>query len=281
MKGRGQKTGKTALKKAKQLVTKDHKRKAKKNMDTFFLKAKSEFIISPSQGATVSNYIYMMFGLLEDWTGGVVQNKEFLLYSKLYDKVRVNSIKATITPKANVFDQANAQNETLTLSGDGVIHHAIDRDGAIPPSIPVITRYPSYRKTSLNKKVTRSYSVKYPVNVWLDAQNPLGNDQIVQTLGLKGGPTFYAENLVEDKGEIFNEPYANVVLEYNCVFQGKTSAAVTYNEDGSICLSDYVLPSPVPRSVATQFSGTIGDTRMADDGSGGITEIPRVDQEIP
>ena len=216
---------KMKLAKAKQVVTKNRKAKAKKNMDTFFLKTKNMVIVTPVQGGTVANYIYAQFTL--DPTGQNAQmytgNAEFQLYRLQYDKFRVNSVKVTVTPKANVFDQANNNNDAqLNTLGDGLIHTCLDRNSIAPSSRVVISRYPSYRKYSVLKPFSRSYSIKYPTGVWLDCASP-NTFNLATELGLRGGITMYAENILEDNYEVTNEPWATIVVEYNIVFQGKVS----------------------------------------------------------
>lgn len=147
------KARKPTLKRAKKIVAKVHKAKAKKNMDTFFFKSKVTAAIIPVQGTTVANYVYNAFTL--DPTGpnaAYNNNAEFQLYRSMYDKFRVNSVRVTFTPKANVLDQANNNNDTsLNTTGDGMVHHVVDRDSVAPSNIARLTRYPSYRKTSVLK----------------------------------------------------------------------------------------------------------------------------------
>jgi len=217
------KTRKPKLKAAKKLVQKIHKLKARKNMDTFFFKSKVTAVITPSQGNVVANYIYNSFSLNPAGSGAAyVNNSEFQLYRSMYDKFRVNSVRVTFTPKANVLDQTNNNNDTsLNTTGDGMVHHVIDRDSVAPSNIARLTRYPSYRKNSVLKKFSRSYSVKYPMGVWIDCDNP-SEFSLTKELGLEGGITLYAENILEDSGEVYNEPWASVLVEHNIVFQGKT-----------------------------------------------------------
>lgn len=226
-----------SMKTAKRMVTKQAKSKAKRNMDTFFFKSKVTATITPTQGVAVSNYIYNNFTLDPSGQGSAyIYNAEFNLYRLQYDKFRVNSVKVTFIPKANVLDVLNAQNDaTANLTGDGAIHTCVDRDGPAPDSVAKITRYPSYRKCNLKKTWSRSYSVKYPTGVWLDCQNPSGFS-MTGALGLSGGVTIYAENVVEDNYELWNEPWASVLVEHNIVFQGKTSNSLTgtYDEGGNL-----------------------------------------------
>lgn len=224
------------LRRAKRMITNLHKRKANKNMDTFFLKTKTTNIVAFSQGVGVSNYMYWNSSL--DPTGVVggasyLNNAEFNLYKVQYDKFRVNSVKVTVKPKANVFNATDAQNDGLyTLSGDGVIHTCIDRDGFAPSNIAAVSRYPSYRSYSALKTFSRMYSIKYPTGVWIDCQSP-GTFTMAKELGLTGAITLYAENIVEDVGEVFNEPWAEILVEYNIVFQGKTNSSLSAVRDAS------------------------------------------------
>ena len=254
---------KPTVRRAKKIVTKLRKKMAKKNLDTFFLKVKTTGMLAPVQGAAVSNYLSFFVPLLSNISGaiGVDKNAEFKLYQTLYDRVRINSVKVMLTPKANVFSQDAAQNDAaLTLTGDGMLHSVIDRDGPPPGNIATLSRYPSYRKQSLMKKMTRMYSIKYPTGVWLDAQTPFTDSQsTLNGLGLPGGCYFYAENLVEDKLEIWNEPVYEFNIEYNVVFCGKTSAAIGYDPDtGVVTLTPHDLSVPLANTITT-VSGTISD----------------------
>jgi hypothetical protein len=232
----GGKARKPTMAKAKRMVTKQRKAKAKKNMDTYFLKTKNIVTLTPGQGAVVSNYLYNVWTLdpgTTTYPGDFLRNAEFNLWKLQYDKFRVNSVKITVTPKANVLDQANGNNNDgkFNVTGDGLVHTCIDRDGQAPSSKALISRYPSYRKYSILKPFTRSYAIKYPTGIWLDCDNPAGFG-MAKELGLTGGVTIYAENILEDNFEILNEPWATVVVEHNIVFQGKTSNSLSgvYNE---------------------------------------------------
>jgi hypothetical protein len=141
-----------------------------------------------------------------------------------------------------VLDQYNAQNDTLlTLNGDGLCHHVIDRDGAAPTNIASLQRYPSYRKTSLLKPFSRRYSITYPPGVWLDSQAIYEDTTLLKRLGCFGGIYLYAEDLLEDKSEIFNEPWATITVTYGVVFRGKSSGNLAYNtETGAITITPLV-----------------------------------------
>lgn len=248
-------------------MTKLRKAKAKRNMDTFFLQVKNVGMITPTQGVAVSNYVYNAWSL--DPTApssgmSHLTNTEFILYQSMYDKYRINSITVTVTPKANVFDAANAQNDAAyTVTGDGCVHTCIDRDSVAPSNIAVISRYPSYRKYSTLKKFTRKYAVRYPTGVWIDCQSP-GTFPMVKELGLTGGITIYAENLIEDKGELLNEPWAEVHVAYNIVFQGKTTnkLSATRDESGnllSVTLTPYQREDNLEQSQVRAIRGTEND----------------------
>jgi len=228
---------------AKKIVGKLHKAKAKKNMDTFFLKAKVQTTLAPSQGGATANYIYNHFPLMSIGASSVfdvTRIPEFNLYRVQYDKVRVNTIHIKITPKANVMDVVNAQNDAdFNVTGDGMVHTVIDRDSTGPSNIARLERYPSYKAYSQRKGFSRSYSIKWPTGTWLDCQNIYGNDAdtYLQRIGAFGGVTVYGENFVEDNYEVLNEPWAKVEISYNCVFQGKTSAGLSVDDLGRVILT--------------------------------------------
>jgi len=271
--------------KAKRMVTKQRKAKAKKNMDTYFLKTKVTATLTPTQGVTVSNYIYSVFTLDPTGTSGAyLSNAEFNLWKLQYDKFRVNSVKITVTPKANVLDQAAGANNdgTYNVTGDGLVHTCVDRDGAAPSSKALVSRYPSYRKYSVLKPFTRTYSVKYPTGVWIDCENP-ANFSMAKELGLTGGVTIYAESILEDNFEALNEPWATVVIEHNIVFQGKTSNSLSGVYDGENQLIGVTINKIDPglifvQSPLTNVAGTLSiDTRTR------VTEVDGlpVVEEIP
>lgn len=268
---------KPTVAKAKKVVAKAKRKMVKKNMDTFYLRPKFNFVSIPSQGVQTANYINLFFPLLDPvGTVGVTQNAEFNLYRTMYDRVRINSLKVTVTPKANVFSQDAAQNDgALTLTGDGMIHHVVDRDGAGPTNIAQLQRYGSYRKTSIMKKFTRSYSVTYPSGVWLDCQSIYSDTTLLSRLGLTGGITMYAENLVEDKLEIWNEPWADCVVEFGCVFQGKTIGNISLADDGSIVLKHAEATVNVALSQIGNISGSFQDTVLTQDASGTMIDVHR------
>lgn len=268
---------KPSVRRAKKIVAVSKKRATKKMMDTFYLRPKFNFVSVPTQGGTVSNYIYNFFPLLSSTLAvGVTQNAEFNLYRLMYDQVRINTVKITVTPKSNVFDQGNAQNDSAyTLTGDGMIHHVVDRDGTAPTNIGQLQRYGSYRKTSVMKKIVRSYSIKYPTGVWLDCQNIYEDETLLKRLGATGGITIYGENLVEDRSELFNEPWADIVIEYGVVFRGKTVGQLSLNDDGSVSVKHAEQTVNLTPSQIGSISGSFVETLLRQDASGNFIDEPR------
>lgn len=260
--------------KAKRVLAKAKAKKARKGMDTFFQRCRTETTLVPIQGITVSNYIYNYWSLVGQGANSLYDNAQFQQNAMIYDKYRVNRVKVSFTPKANVLDMYLANQDTnATLTGSGVVHTCIDRDGAGPSSISQMVQRASYRKYSLLKKWSRSYSIKYPVNTWFDTQSdrygPSNQQQIVQTLGCNGGITIYAEDLLEDSLEIVNEPWAECVIEWDVVFQGRVPPKTSFALDSSGNVLSYTITpndpaEKKPQSLSTSVRGTIQDTRLTD-----------------
>jgi len=254
---------KPSMAKAKAMVAKSTKSRAKLNMDTFYCAAKTVQNVTPQQGVSVANYIYGGFSLM----GGLLfQNAEFNFYRLQFDKFRVNSISVKWIPKANVMDQTVAQNDQFNTSGDGKVHTVIDRDSIAPSSIAALSRYPSYRASSIMKQWSRRYNVTYPTGVWMDCQNPALNTQVQETLGLNGTVTFYAENFLEDNYEVWNEPVAAFEVTWGIVFQGKTSGSLGFavDENGevtSVTITPVSATTQLEPSRLTNVRGSIKDTR--------------------
>lgn len=264
---------KKTMAKARRQMAKTRKSKAARNMDTFFYKAKSSIQVLPKQGVTVANYVYNQIALMDSsTTWSCTQLAEFKLYASLYDKVRINSVKVRVVPKANVLDQVNAQNEdALNVSGSGMAYHVIDRDGIAPSNVSALLRYPSVKRTSVLKPFTRSYAIRWPTGTWLDCQNIYSETSVLQRLGCFGGITVYAENILEEQLELFNEGWATFEMEWNCVFQGKTSAALSLTEDGSIKVTPHdTIANLVPSDVLPVYGGFVSTTT---DNDGATVEI--------
>lgn len=261
---RGRRVPRRALRKAKKVLANRKVKMAKKNMDTFFLRAKVTGNILPSQGVTVSNYISSYWKLLDPTSAvGVTNNSEFGMYCSIYDRVRVNSLRVRIVPKANMLDMGQAQNDTTyNVTGDGKVHTAIFREGdGFSGNVARFSRQPSYKAYSVLKPIVRSYKITYPKGVWLDAQNIFNDTTLLQRLGALGGIGIYAENLLEDNSEIFNEPWASVEFSYDCVFQGKSVIALIKDASGNIVLTNPTTVTPPTPSKIVNIGGTFNDTR--------------------
>lgn len=271
------------MKRAKKMLARRKKSMAKKNMDTYFLRTRITASILPSQGITVSNYISSFWKLLDQTSAvGVTQSSEFTLFSNIYDRVRVNRMRIRVVPKANVLDQATAQNDAnLTVSGDGRVHTAIYRDpDGFSTSVSRFQRQPSYRAYSVLKPFTRSYQIKYPTGVWLNCQDIYSDETLLQRLGAYGGVGLYAENVLEDAGEIFNEPWASLEISYDCVFQGKVSAVLTQDESGNVCIAPPTATTVAPSRIVG-ISGTFNDTHVTGIVDGEVQEAPKNDASDP
>jgi len=277
-------TKKVSLAKAKRVVGKAHKRAAKTNKDTFFLKAKVSAVLTPGQGSVVSNYIYRHFPLM-DPTGptSISQIPEFNLYRIQYDQVRINRVTIVVTPKANVLDQGVAQADgVLQVAGNGMIYSAIDRDGPAPSNPTAIERYPSMRKHSVLKKIKRSYSIKWNGADWLDCQNIYATapEDTLRRWGAFGGVTLYGENFLEEIGETVNEPWADVEIYYDCVFRGKTSASLSVGVDGSVTLTPQEVFTPLsfsPLGVGTYTLHASAESQTIDNTGATVTMSDRQD----
>ena len=240
--------------------------KAAKNEDTFPLICRSKATAVPQQGALVANYVYLYGNLINvNAAQGVLSNAEYRLFSNLYDQVRINKVVMKVRPKATMLDQNNAQNDSLNTVGDGIVHTVIDRNSAASMNTEVFARYSSYKKFSVLKPFTRSYSVKYPDGIWLDCRDELSDMTLLQRLGALGGIFVYLENLLEDYAEFYNEPWAAVEWEYHCVFRGKNIASLTYGADGTVTLKPpELLAAPVATTLIQIRGGSYetGETDM-------------------
>jgi len=262
--------------------------KALKNQDTFSLTCRSKATAIPQQGGLVSNYVYI-FGKLIDVNAsiGVLNNAEYKLYSTMYDQVRINKLVLKVMPKATNLGEDQAQNDNFNLTGDNIIHTVIDRNSEARMNTEVFARYSSYKKYSAEKDFRRSYSITYPDGIWLDCRSETSDTTLLQRLGALGGIYVYAESLLEDVSELFNEPWASVEWEYHCVFRGKNISTLSFADDGTVSLSPpELLAAPVGSPLINVRGGTYetGQTDMkvhyqTDEGGGdqGTTNFDPVD----
>lgn len=270
---------KPTMAKAKRMVTKERKVKAKRNMDTFFLRAKWSAVITPQQGGTVANYVYFNPSLVNATDVlSVTANAEFNLYKAQYDKVRINSMTVIVRPRGNVLDQVLAQDDAkINGTGNNTVMSCVDRDGKVPTNLGRIIRYPSVRKHTALQTFKRTYSVRYPTGVWLDCQNIFEDQTLINRLGLNGSICVYGENLIEDNLEIFNEPWADVELYYDCVFQGKVGSAISQDASGNIVVTaDTQTPTYADETVEALIGGF---TNYRFDMSGNL--VPFKDNDSP
>lgn len=185
-------------------------------------------IVAPTQGTTVTNYLYQFFSLYDNNAGIptlLTNNGEFQVNCLMYDRFRVRGVTVTFVPHANTLDQSQNQNDALNYLGDGMLHSIVDRN-SVPNSgdMGTFMRYGSHRAISLRKKQSRSYFVNYPTNVWFNCLNPPNGSYITQYggWGLTGGVGWYAENLMEDVAELWNEPIGVFNITYHVQFSGKS-----------------------------------------------------------
>lgn len=283
-KTRGHKQKKPSLKTAKKVVAKQHKKQKKSNSDTFSLTCKSSAIITPTQGVLVSNYFYTTIPLMHPTLYiGVTQNAEFNLYKNMYDQCRINSVLVRVQPKANTLSQVEAQADATNLvTGDGLVHTVIDRDGMNSANIQLMSRYPSYKKFDQKKPFTRKYSIKWPTGVWLDTANLYEDTSLLKQIGANGGVFLYAENILEDANELINEPFADVHIWYNVVFRGKTQGSLSYDtETGAVTVRSLdTLPSLLEPTPLGNFRGTIKDSIKLPDSEEGEAEAPITDETL-
>ena len=66
--------------------------------------------------------------------------------------------------------------------------------------------------------------MNYPTNVWFNCLNPPSGQYITSYggWGLTGGVGWYAENLLEDVAELWNEPIGTFQITYHVQFSGKS-----------------------------------------------------------
>ena len=222
-------------------------RKRAANLDVVKQVIKISGSQSPVQGLAVSNYAYSFFSPTPGpAVGGVslslLGSPEYAMFRQMYDQVRVQSVNVKLVPRYNATEAtaftAAIDNATLT-AGKQVYYSVIDRDGIAPSSITSLKKYASVRTHSMNKPMSRTYTVKYEgANGWFDCQNPALMDQIQQNLGLWGGITIYGESFLEDFAGLFNGIWADVEVTYNVLFRGKALLSIAVDVDtGNVTLS--------------------------------------------
>lgn len=109
------------------------------------------------------------------------------------------------------------------------------------------------------------------MGVWIDCDSPT-QFALSRELGLQGGITIYAENVLEDNFETYNEPWASVLVEHNIVFQGKTqgllSGVYDQNDPSNLIgvISTFTSTDPnLPTSPILNIRGTLdSDKRLYD-----------------
>lgn len=217
--------------------SKSDKKKAKVNLDTKSVVCTTNLICNASQGVTVNNYVYAGIPFAFNNPNSLGYNQLYNFYCSQYQRVRINKMVVKVVPKANVLDQGNAQlDSNFAVNGDGLVHTCIDRDSIAPASIATIQKYPSYKPFSVMKTFSRAMKVLWPKGTWLSTKNALDSPTslaLLQQLGATGTVTLYAENLLEDNWEILNEPWANIEIQWHCVFQGYDAPAMKVSQDPS------------------------------------------------
>jgi len=216
--------------------------KSKQNRDTFHTRVTSHMTISPVQGVTVTNYIYGAVSILNTDSGvmNVTQNSEFATWRQMYDKFRCTKVTAVFTPRFKTADafvaiaQIDAGNIT---AGAGTLYSAVDRDSGIPADISKILKMSSHQKHSIYKKAARTYSVQYPPNIWLDAQNiPSSASALLDSIGLRGCIGMYGQEFPEPAGDLGNGVWYDLTVHWECTFQGKVINSAINNVTGEVTL---------------------------------------------
>jgi len=157
--------------------------------------------------------------------------------------MRVHSVTLKIIPRANMTEQSNliTLNDTAYLTaGKNIFYTVEDRDGIAPASIQTLKKYSSVKEHRNDKKMVRTYRVKYEgQNGWFDCQDTGAMDQIQQNLGLLGGLTVYGESFIERSGQVLNSVWADVEVTYNMTYRGKALVSIAVDADtGKVTLAD-------------------------------------------
>ena len=201
--------------------------------------------VNPSQGTSISNYVYWMNSASPYLSGGqsvsnsLISLPEFALYRQMYDQFRVHSVNIKVIPRARIAEQTALYTnlDSVTL-GKNVFYSVIDRDGIAASSIPTLKKYSSVKTHQCNKPMSRSYVVKYEgPNGWFDCQKPQFQMDIQTNLGLDGGITFYGESLMESLNQETNPVWADMEVTYKVSFRGKALIALKVTDDGTVEIS--------------------------------------------
>lgn len=209
--------------------------------------------LTPTQGVSVSNYLYAYLSPRHDPAGVVTapQLPEFGLWSKMYDRFRINSCSIKIIPRSSVNLVANTIDESQN-NGLGVYYVAMDRDGQCPSNVQAIKRYRGCKVFKTTSGCYMKYKVKYASNTWFDTSDPNQSNQqgLVETLGLQGGITIYGENFPEPSGNIFNRVWADYEVVFDVSFNTYNPRNISFAEGNTILLSN---ADDVPNK---EFSGS-------------------------
>lgn len=230
---------KMGVKRAMRVVSRKKRIQRKSNLDTFSCKLKMEYVQYPVQGVTVHNFIGGVVRLCDSTS--VINPfacNDYLVYKRLYDDVRINRVTVRVKPMSNVQDSSNVLTTGITNNGDGRVHTIIDRDSAPSQSIEFFKRYSSYQSHSLLKPWKRSYGVTWPKGMWLDTAVGRSNEAMLHQIGMDGGIYFYAENVLEPSGAVFNAPWATLEITWDVVFRGRKGYNVSETEDGVVQLTE-------------------------------------------
>ena len=202
---------------------------------------KASGVLQPTQGATVSNYVYNMFSPQVDLT----QNNELRLYSlpehrlylNMFDQYCVKGFKMTIKPKYNVIDASVIANTDITV-GSGVYYSVIDKDGQAPSNIVQLKKYDSVRTHKINKTMNRSYFVTNSNRIWFDCQLPANDASVRSLMGYNGGITIYGESFPEKNPQFTNNSWADIEIVYYVTYRGKTLSSMSVNaETGAVTIT--------------------------------------------
>lgn len=266
------KMSKATKNKAIKSKSRSDKKKAKVNLDTKSVTCTTNVICNAGQGVLVNNYVYAGIPFAFNNPNSLGYNQLYNFYCSQYQRVRINKMTVKVTPKVNVLDQGNAQlDANFALNGDGLVHTCIDRDSIAPASIATIQKYPSYKQYSVMKPFTRVYKVLWPKGTWLSCKNPIDSASslaLLQSVGATGTITIYGENILEDNYEILNEPWANIEIKWDCVFQGYDAPAMKVSQDASGNNIYTLFPQPaipvVAQSPLTAVSGQLNGDYVID-----------------